>query len=953
MSEKKESEFVPWLEKYRPAKLGEVIGQKHAVERMQAYVKSKNLPHMLLTGPAGVGKTSSLLAMARELYGDAIRECFAELNASDARGIDVVRGQIKDFARTLPLSDVPFKLILLDEADQLTDDAQHALRRTMEQYSRNTRFALSCVSPDTKILLPNEVEITIEDFENNVGLGVLSIDEQKNAVSPETVVHYVKLDPRSIGKKTIRLQTMSGRSLELTEDHKLMTRAGWLEAGSLQPGDFVTVYPSLEGTSLEKNDGKIIVEEKFKDFLDKREIENWRKSVSSAAFENLSTREKEAIISRILELRELFSSSLTPREKNVFDLICQKPNISRIEVQQGIGLSRIRTVQLLRSIENKGYVRRSIHWKRHSFSPLMEEAHTIRNKADARRRIEQEFGISISYTTVRNVIEGKLNKSYLSNFILSDLNRKGLLPLTYESSAAPVIARLTGLLLGDGHIAPQGRLIFTTDVESLKELIKDLEKIHCRPSNIFSKVMQNEIRGRKFTGMTNWVHFGSQPIARFFEFLGVPVGDKCINEFQVPYWVLDGTKLVKREFLRGILGSEMNFPSSRRNKGFEALVFKQHKALELVESGREFMRQLMLLLKDFNIKCTELLPREVTPRKNGQRMVELGFWISTETENYFNFLTRIGFAYSVEKEGESRRASEYLRHKMQVLKQLREKGAFAVQLTRSGQFKKTGVARLLGCSADFVSNQLDGKEAGLIRDFPNFEEWKYKYCIKDSPLVWNEIASIEKIELTDVRDLTCTRWHNFISNGFISHNCNYSSRIIEPIQSRCAVFRFKPLEDKEIERIVDHIAAEEGLKIDEKAKAAIVYIAQGDARKAINVLQGAAALGSHVREDDVLSVSSRARPEEVSKMVKLALEGKFGEARKLLDELMIRYGMSGEDVISQVYGEVTRLGIGDASKVELVDSVGEYDFRLSQGADSRIQLEALLARIALLGKGGK
>jgi len=182
-------------------------------------------------------------------------------------------------------------------------------------------------------------------------------------------------------------------------------------------------------------------------------------------------------------------------------------------------------------------------------------------------------------------------------------------------------------------------------------------------------------------------------------------------------------------------------------------------------------------------------------------------------------------------------------------------------------------------------------------------------------------------------------------------SANYSSRIIEPIQSRCSVFRFTPLGDGDIKKIIAHIAEKEKLKVDAKAVDAVVYVSEGDARKAINCLQGAAgAEDGKITEEAVFRVSSRARPKEIAEMVDLALKGKFSEARKALDEVMVRYAMSGEDVVEQVYKEVVRLDVPDDVKVRLVDRVGEYDFRLSEGADPRIQLEALLAQIMLIGR---
>lgn len=132
-----------WTEKYRPRLLADIIGQPHVMPRLSAFIEKKSLPHCLFAGPAGCGKTTAALAIAREFYGDGWKANFLELNASDERGIDTIRVKVKDFARTVSLSDV-FKIIYLDEADALTKDAQHALRRTMEKNSHTTRFILSC-----------------------------------------------------------------------------------------------------------------------------------------------------------------------------------------------------------------------------------------------------------------------------------------------------------------------------------------------------------------------------------------------------------------------------------------------------------------------------------------------------------------------------------------------------------------------------------------------------------------------------------------------------------------------------------------------------------------------------------------------------------------------------------------------------------------------------------------
>ena len=158
-----EENHAIWIEKYRPARLCDIVGQDAIVERLASYVRTKNLPHLLFTGTAGVGKTTAAVTLAREIFGESWQMNFREMNASDERGIDVVRNQIKQFARTTPLGEATFKILFLDEADALTTDAQAALRRTMESYAQTCRFILSC-NYSSKIIDPIQSRCAIYRF---------------------------------------------------------------------------------------------------------------------------------------------------------------------------------------------------------------------------------------------------------------------------------------------------------------------------------------------------------------------------------------------------------------------------------------------------------------------------------------------------------------------------------------------------------------------------------------------------------------------------------------------------------------------------------------------------------------------------------------------------------------------------------------------------------------------
>lgn len=210
-----------WVEKYRPHTLADMVGQTSVVPLLRAYAAKRTLPHLLFAGPPGTGKTTAALALARDLYGAEWRDNFLELNASDERGIETVRTTIKGYARTAPLGGVGFKLLFLDEADNLTQEAQASLRRLMERYSGACRFILSC-NYSSRIIEPIQSRCAVFRFRPMAPAEMREaleriVKAEKKSVAPDAYAAILAASAGDLRRAENLLQLAATYADEVTE----------------------------------------------------------------------------------------------------------------------------------------------------------------------------------------------------------------------------------------------------------------------------------------------------------------------------------------------------------------------------------------------------------------------------------------------------------------------------------------------------------------------------------------------------------------------------------------------------------------------------------------------------------------------------------------------------------------------------------------------------------------
>ncbi|ABW01170.1 intein-containing 30S ribosomal protein S12 [Caldivirga maquilingensis] len=380
--------------------------------------------------------------------------------------------------------------------------------------------------------------------------------------------------------------------------------------------------------------------------------------------------------------------------------------------------------------------------------------------------------------------------------IINRLKELGLIPLKYSNSNIYRIARLVGHLFGDGSLSYvksgngyEGKVAFSGNPSDLEDIINDLIELGFKPSKIreyhgesivtWSNGLMNVISGK-----SNVAFVTSITLFTLLKALGIPVGDKALQAYRVPEWVMEAPLDVKAEFLAAYFGSELERPRVENNgRTFQPPTLVIHKAENLAGNGIEFLNDIRKLLSEFGIETTPVSVSSGVIRKNGIRTVRLRFSIISNTNNLLRFFGRIGYAYNKEHDSLAVLAYEYLRRKVLLWQHY----ADAYELTRklmSEGYDGPSIVKALRSAGYRVSRAtvykwLKGvkntKYIGRTARIPSFSDWIIKATLGlgNSGLVWDVVTEVKPIEWNDrLWDVTTeSSYHNFIANGLVTGNC--------------------------------------------------------------------------------------------------------------------------------------------------------------------------------------
>ncbi|WP_369684842.1 replication factor C small subunit [Halalkalicoccus sp. NIPERK01] len=743
-----------WVEKYRPRSLGEVIGQEEITSRLERYVERDDLPNLLFSGPAGVGKTTCATAIAREVYGEDWRDNFLELNASDDRGIDVVRGRIKEFARA-SFGGYSYRIIFLDEADSL------------------------CVPPGTEVVAgyPSSPEVKPIEEVSDDGEPIPSVDFETN---------------------------------EIQSDMGSLVDSGVADFFEIELEDDRTILASLTHPFFVVGENGRLVEKELRDLSPGDEIVDFKDDVG----------------------------------------------VSRCEICDAWTAGRFCSVDC----KNEGHSRE-----------MRDEGNPMYGTEWSDERREK---------IVETLSDGRLNGENNPNYG-GEFHGVHVWEMD-EETVERVRKGISEMRSG----TPWEEWVVDADPETVK---KDI-------GNSASEWWAGLDDDEKTTLIQKSTENCEYPVCDI-------TGDN--NPMRDPE--------VVQKVSEALNGHEPTGGNIRHSDELGHLVrsdWEYEVAKALQDAGIDYEYEPTFELSDSVYHPDFLLDDTVIEVKG---VAEL--W--GQPEKVEEFLKTYGDEYTFVVVGDS--ALPHHEHY--------ERDEFEPALVTDG-----GVRTVQTTKIHRIEYSHRGKAYNIsMEGTPNF-------MLANGILTHNT---------SDAQSALRRTMEQFSSNTRFILSCNYSSKIIDPIQSRCAVFRFTQIDDAAVGERIREIAHTEQIEITDGGVEALVYAADGDMRRAVNSLQAAAVMGETVDEDAVYTITATARPEEIEAMVTKALSGDFTGARATLEDLLTNKGLSGGDIIDQLHRSVWDLGLSDREAVRTLDRIGETDYRITEGANERIQLEAFLASLAL------
>jgi replication factor C small subunit len=742
-----------WIEKFRPERLADIHGQEEIVDRLQSYVDRDDLPHLLFSGPAGIGKTTAATAIARELYGDDWQENFLELNASDERGIDVVRDRIKNFARS-SFGGHDYRIIFLDEADSL------------------------CVPPGTDVVTgyPSSPEVKPIEEVSDDGEPIPSVDFETNEIQSDKG----KLVDSGVAD-FFAVELADGRTITASLSHPFFTvgedgRLVETELRDLSPGDEIADFTDEVGVSRCEVCGDWTAGRFCSlDCKNEGHSREMRGSGNPMYGVEWSDERREKIVEKLADGR--FAGENNPNYGGDFHGI----NVWEMDEE---------TVERVRELISE--MRSGTSW---------EEWVVDADSEDVKKRI------------------GEATAEWWDS--LKDAERARIIEKSVENCDYPVCD-----ITGDNN--------------------------PMRDPEVAQKVSE-ALKGHEPTGGN----------VRFSDELGHLVRSD---------W--------EYEVAKALQDADVDY-----------------------EYEPEFELSDSVLHPDFLVGDTVIEVKGVAE-----------LWGQTEKVKEFLQIYGDEYTFVVVGDGDLPHHEHY------------ERAEFDPARVSDG-----GLATVETAEIRQIDYSHRGKAYNIsMEGTPNF-------MLANGVLTHNT---------DDAQSALRRTMEQFSDNTRFVLSCNYSSEIIDPIQSRCAVFRFSPLSDDAVRTQIEEIAESEGIEVTEDGLDALVYAADGDMRRAINSLQAAATTGEVVDEEAVYLITSTARPEEIEEMVHAAIDGDFTSARAKLETLLVDTGMAGGDIIDQLHRSAWDFDLDERTTVRLMERIGEADYRITAGANEQVQLEALLASLA-------